>query len=111
MTDSIYDRVLKLQGLIPPDLIQGFLNREHKAIEEVREWIAKNGQAILSVRGIMQAGDQIIVTDRGYIFLSARNPRKVTHSRRVATWLGLGLGKINRKKVCLIVKYGEPPLG
>jgi hypothetical protein len=111
MTESIYHRVLKLHGLIPPDLIQGFQNREPKAIEEVREWIAKNGQTILSVKGVMEAGDEIVVTDKGYIFLSPKEPRGIIPTRRVAKWLGLGQGKINKEKVCLIVKYGEPPLG
>ena len=107
---SAYDKILKPQGLLPPDLIPAFEAQDPAALEEARDWLKRNGQVILTVRGLIDAKDNVMLSDEGYIIL---RPHKRVLSRQIkikAVELGVEDKPYNIKKLALLVKYGSDPL-
>lgn len=107
---SAYDKILKPQGLLPPDLIPAFEAQDPAALEEARDWLRRNGQVILTVRGLIDARDKVMLSDEGYIILRSYKQEISRQIKIKAGELGIGDKPYNIKKLALLVKYGSDPL-
>jgi hypothetical protein len=106
--NSILNKQVPPEGIIPPDLLKKLYMKDNSCITECQEWVDKYGLTILFARGIAKGWENVFMDNQGVIWIydeSQTNYPTVKELRKEASKYGLEvlqevicLGK-NKKKI------------
>jgi hypothetical protein len=108
-------RKIKPQSRIPTDIIEDFLKKEPKAIEEAKLWIEEHGLTILFVQNIAKGAEKVWVSDDGIIYMceeSEPSLKDLTVRCRIAKMSAEKLEELgtDKKKILKELQKIEKPL-
>lgn len=90
--NSILNKQVPPEGIIPPDLLKKLYMKDMSCISECQEWVDKYGLTILFARGIAKGWENVYMDNQGVIWIhdeSQTNYPSVKELRKEASKYGL----------------------
>jgi len=90
--NSILNKQVPPEGIIPPDLLKKLYTKDSSCIAECQEWVNKYGLTILFARGLAKGWENVYMDKQGVIWIhdeSQTNYPSVKELRKEASKYGL----------------------